>query len=422
MMNPRSSSAYTIIKRPAYQSRSETFRSVHSANISDHLQKSSNCGCCTSAESSTCSPPHNSMQEMAEAHCLPDLVFSAPNYEEAVAAETNRARRKAFGSLNHVKKEESHISSDFEAKISSDLSGVTVAEGVLCSMCGDVGIAELLFVCSRCCHRYQHMYCSRSYPNIGEEAYMCNWCLHEQDSMLSSTSKVSNTQTTAKGKNEFGQSVGSNTGVYQTELLHAHRNLRCLLGSPAIAEDENDESNSGAVMGKGHTKAFEYLLLVAAQSLPNDNREMSGVDIPGSKQNNVMQSMFAASKFKESSGARKMASSPDAIKADKLDVTPLATMLSRASEREFARLGTTTNENFHVALERNRNERTQNQAKLDGDKKSVDIDRLIGGGIPKRQRGSKGISSPLKCRKKSFQCSPSRPNYRRYKLLADVVC
>ncbi|KAH7425333.1 hypothetical protein KP509_11G049700 [Ceratopteris richardii] len=44
-------------------------------------------------------------------------------------------------------------------------------------MCGDVGIAELLFICSRCCHRHQHMYCSRSYPNIGEETYMCNWCL-----------------------------------------------------------------------------------------------------------------------------------------------------------------------------------------------------------------------------------------------------
>lgn len=50
-----------------------------------------------------------------------------------------------------------------------------------CSMCGDTGIHEDLFRCTRCHHRYQHIYCSRSYPNLGSEKWICNWCLHEDD-------------------------------------------------------------------------------------------------------------------------------------------------------------------------------------------------------------------------------------------------
>lgn len=51
----------------------------------------------------------------------------------------------------------------------------------VCSMCGDVGIPEDLFRCHRCDYRYQHIYCSRAYPNLGSEIWICNWCLHEGD-------------------------------------------------------------------------------------------------------------------------------------------------------------------------------------------------------------------------------------------------
>eukprot|EP00249_Psilotum_nudum_P014865 c25038_g1_i3 orf=216-860(-) len=55
-------------------------------------------------------------------------------------------------------------------------------DGKECSMCGDVGIYGDLFQCKRCNNRYQHLYCSRSYPNLGLEKWVCNWCLHADSS------------------------------------------------------------------------------------------------------------------------------------------------------------------------------------------------------------------------------------------------
>eukprot|EP00249_Psilotum_nudum_P009629 c22053_g1_i1 orf=184-798(-) len=50
--------------------------------------------------------------------------------------------------------------------------------GKECTMCGDVGITNYMFQCKICHHRYQHLYCSRSYPNLGSEKWVCNWCMN----------------------------------------------------------------------------------------------------------------------------------------------------------------------------------------------------------------------------------------------------
>lgn len=60
-----------------------------------------------------------------------------------------------------------------------------------CSMCGDIGIRNYLFQCSRCRYRYQHIYCSRSYPRLGSsEMRVCNWCLHEDDKIQEEMKKL----------------------------------------------------------------------------------------------------------------------------------------------------------------------------------------------------------------------------------------
>eukprot|EP00253_Pinus_taeda_P006142 PITA_06142 len=47
-----------------------------------------------------------------------------------------------------------------------------------CCLCGDVGFQERLFRCSRCHHRFQHIYCSRLYSDQLElgGVNVCDWC------------------------------------------------------------------------------------------------------------------------------------------------------------------------------------------------------------------------------------------------------
>ncbi|KAJ7219823.1 hypothetical protein O6H91_17G056200 [Diphasiastrum complanatum] len=48
--------------------------------------------------------------------------------------------------------------------------------GKECSMCGDVGFIKELLRCKKCLHRLQHRYCSRGYPDIRLDEYICDWC------------------------------------------------------------------------------------------------------------------------------------------------------------------------------------------------------------------------------------------------------
>ncbi|KAJ7520242.1 hypothetical protein O6H91_20G074000 [Diphasiastrum complanatum] len=51
--------------------------------------------------------------------------------------------------------------------------------GKECNMCGDVGFYEELFRCTRCQARYQHTYCSITYPNLAvDHRWICDWCSH----------------------------------------------------------------------------------------------------------------------------------------------------------------------------------------------------------------------------------------------------
>ncbi|CAN6477906.1 unnamed protein product [Victoria cruziana] len=47
----------------------------------------------------------------------------------------------------------------------------------VCCMCGDVGFPAKLFLCTKCCERYQHSYCSNYYNELGT---VCDWCQSEE--------------------------------------------------------------------------------------------------------------------------------------------------------------------------------------------------------------------------------------------------
>ncbi|CAI9786028.1 unnamed protein product [Fraxinus pennsylvanica] len=49
----------------------------------------------------------------------------------------------------------------------------------VCCMCGDVGFSDKLFRCSKCRHRFQHLYCSNYYSELSEPIQVCDWCQSE---------------------------------------------------------------------------------------------------------------------------------------------------------------------------------------------------------------------------------------------------
>ncbi|CAN6460851.1 unnamed protein product [Victoria cruziana] len=51
----------------------------------------------------------------------------------------------------------------------------------VCCMCGDIGFPSKLFLCIRCCNRYQHSYCSNYYNEQGTST-VCDWCQSEERS------------------------------------------------------------------------------------------------------------------------------------------------------------------------------------------------------------------------------------------------
>ncbi|KAJ7547251.1 hypothetical protein O6H91_08G077300 [Diphasiastrum complanatum] len=59
-----------------------------------------------------------------------------------------------------------------------------------CSMCGDVGISSALIQCTKCLHRLQHTYCSRAYPNIALDGWLCDWCNNNETSMKDSAQSL----------------------------------------------------------------------------------------------------------------------------------------------------------------------------------------------------------------------------------------
>eukprot|EP00250_Pteridium_aquilinum_P014616 c22095_g1_i1 orf=155-1405(-) len=287
----------------------------------------------------------------------------------------------------------------------------------VCSMCGDVGVAELLFLCIKCSHRHQHIYCSRSYPDMGgEEAHICNWCLYEEDSLTSSVAKASRikNKTTAQ------------TNLIK-ELSHpaAHANQASASLIKEIYQVNEDDAEHMLVVKRGHSKAFECLLWVAAQSLPQDNQVISKVNPELKQANNRTVSVISCTNQVNTEA------NPDLKQADRS-----ASMISIANPK----MGTAL-DNYKIKMgsdnKPNINASNKSSMGVDNSKQNIDsikqnmeLDSKLNMRLddqkmdnPKRQRCSKGINPSLKCRKKGLgQLSPSRPNYRRYKLLADVVC
>ncbi|KAJ7547241.1 hypothetical protein O6H91_08G077000 [Diphasiastrum complanatum] len=88
-----------------------------------------------------------------------------------------------------------------------------------CSMCGDVGISSELIQCTKCLHRLQHKYCSRAYPNIALDEWMCDWCNNNvaymedftQNSKRNATMEINTTKTHYKDAFELLLEVAQQT-------------------------------------------------------------------------------------------------------------------------------------------------------------------------------------------------------------------
>ncbi|KAL6010453.1 hypothetical protein ACLOJK_000885 [Asimina triloba] len=52
-----------------------------------------------------------------------------------------------------------------------------------CCICGDVGFDHALLHCLSCGFRFQHTYCSGSYPKIDMATWRCEWCIHEESKL-----------------------------------------------------------------------------------------------------------------------------------------------------------------------------------------------------------------------------------------------
>lgn len=341
--------------------------------------------CCsynTSAESST-----SSQMQYAEPIRNKTIHFKLHNPEPI--SVSNISVQKKLGANYYDLNRKADYHPDAKKGI------MELEEGVVCSMCGDEGIAELLFLCSKCSYRPQHIYCSRSYPDLCGEASICNWCLHEEDSLTSSVVKASRTLNKTnvfKVNSANGRHGNANVIMHPIEVLNypaAHVN-----------EASQDEYKDDVSVKNGHGKAFEYLLLIAAQSLPQVISEATA-EI---KQANHTPSILKITNPKMGSLDNRANSDLDKKNID------------MGSIDNKANTSTLDNEaGLMMGLD------SKQSMELHNSEDKMDVG-VLRGNIPKRQRCSKGINTSLKFRKKGLQLSPSRPNYRRYKLLADVVC
>lgn len=134
------------------------------------------------------------------------------------------------GSLNPGNESLTIIREDEELQLISTSEESSCCSLQECSMCGDVGLAQHLFKCLTCSHRYQHTYCSRYYPHklMGAEAFICNWCLPSE-------------------------------GLLETHDINNHKPERELSKRAPLQASEDHEK----LQVKKHTKAFEYLLQIA---------------------------------------------------------------------------------------------------------------------------------------------------------------
>ncbi|KAI5057416.1 hypothetical protein GOP47_0027431 [Adiantum capillus-veneris] len=384
------------IKEPAHRPRSDTINSMQAVddagvnggaahpNLAQPLSKDH----CASAESSTCS------MRRAELHAL-EPPIKPTNHSSA----SNISDYHTPGAL-------------ITAMVTE--AGACGTNVRVCCMCGDSGIAELLFACWKCSHRHQHMYCSRSYPSMGDETSICNWCLHEEDSMTSIVTKASDT-ILANNITMRAPAVASPSASLTEHHGHQKGDL-----TNQVLEKLDEE-----VMVKkgGHSKAFEYLLLVAAaqSTLRHQDNRAIGSNIIEIKQENQVMTCPINSTRASDPAAGKVTKGPEIIKPS--NATPLVNIVNVGPNVEDKPKSSPHNINkLNVSLGTHQNMRIQNPIKISIGHKNIDVGQLIGSSIPKRQRCNKGINTSLKCRKKGLQLSPSRPNYRRYKLLADVVC
>ncbi|KAK1314431.1 hypothetical protein QJS10_CPA06g02589 [Acorus calamus] len=54
-------------------------------------------------------------------------------------------------------------------------------EELCCCICGDIGFPKHLLRCPSCVFRFQHSYCSRLYPKVEKESWMCEWCFYQDN-------------------------------------------------------------------------------------------------------------------------------------------------------------------------------------------------------------------------------------------------
>ncbi|KAK4738580.1 hypothetical protein R3W88_002277 [Solanum pinnatisectum] len=125
----------------------------------------------------------------------------------------------------------------------------------VCSMCGDVGFPEKLFLCSKCHHRYQHSYCSNYYSELSEGIELCDWCQSEERNS-SSRRGSSSRKSSAEGIMMSSSRSEYPGGDKIKQQNHDHQNHR----EESTAHDQKPKNNHGGAPSP-RTSTRRYKLL-----------------------------------------------------------------------------------------------------------------------------------------------------------------
>ncbi|OVA11813.1 hypothetical protein BVC80_633g4 [Macleaya cordata] len=89
----------------------------------------------------------------------------------------------------------------------------------VCCMCGDIGFSDKLFRCTKCCHRFQHSYCSNYYDEStvtsgAAAGLFCDWCLSEEKISTSTAKPAGNKKySSPAGKKEIAAGSSSSSAA-----------------------------------------------------------------------------------------------------------------------------------------------------------------------------------------------------------------
>ncbi|XP_074592337.1 uncharacterized protein LOC141848118 [Curcuma longa] len=123
---------------------------------------------------------------------------------------------------------------------------------MVCSMCGDVGFADKLFLCIRCNYRFQHSYCTNYYEEAALAApAVCDWCICESRSASEAkrgSSFLYSKKPTAAGRDRSTGSSGAGVGDDKVEQSREQ-------------EQNRGRSKSGASAASSKPTARRYKLL-----------------------------------------------------------------------------------------------------------------------------------------------------------------